>query len=209
MACSFAAHKAFSPSPWLLFLRCNQMGQLVHTIFLFLTFANMRPSRNIITDNAWMAIVMVFTSINELLNHYWAILFVQILLMQFQVQMVMSCGWWSIRKSRTPRAPYVNKPAQAITSEPSTQHNWYDRQPFIVSIWLRTVIYGVSIPLFWYGVLTLPLYDANGHFYLEPLVTIILDVSTRSTTAPDKVSALACFEFCEHDLTTYTYKSEI
>ena len=36
-----------------------------------------------------------------------------------------------------------------------------------------------------------------------------LDVSTRLTTAPYKVSALACFEFYELFLTTFTYKSEI
>ena len=89
------------------------------------------------------------------------------------------------------RAPYVNKPAQAIMPEP------------------RAVIYGVSMLLFWYGVLTLPLCDVSGHFCLEPLMAINLDVSTRSTTAPYKVSALACFEFCELILTTYTYKSEI
>lgn len=125
--------------------------------------------RNAIIGNVCVAIGMACTGINEVLTRYWGIAIVQVMTMRFGVQLCISAGWWAVRK---PTSPYVIKPAGVDSSEPATVHNWYGDTPFIVNIWLRALLYSVCIPLFWYGVLTLPLGDVNCIFYLEPLMAI-------------------------------------
>jgi len=123
--------------------------------------------RNVIIGNVCVAVGMACTGFNEVLTSYLALSVVQVLFCRFTLQLLLAVMWWNLKK---PTSPYVIKPANHDPSDTVT--NWYGDQPYVINVWFRALCYCTSVPLFWYGVLTLPLGDLNCIFYLEPLMAI-------------------------------------
>lgn len=135
----------------------------------------MSESKATVAKHAAIGSVFIFLAvflqgINEAILKACNYTVIQVNTIKFGTQTIISIFWWILKK---PTSPFII-PDTKHTSQSVEIGPWYGHKSVRLSVWLRAFCVGIELPLFWYGVMRLPLGDFICIHYMEPLLVVFI-----------------------------------
>ena len=113
---------------------------------------------------------MLLAGLNEVvIKMYLEVSLIQKLTARFAIQLLIAVLWWNIKKPTKSRL-------FAVLNQNNIPkiHNWYGDEPYILNIWTRGILYGMSEICLYISLMLLPIGDAESIVYHSPLIAVYM-----------------------------------
>ena len=113
--------------------------------------------RDIMIGSLCVALGQVCFAVNDVLIKLSKLNLSQVMIGKLMSQFIIAVVWWICFRPKN----YQKK-------------NWYGDQPFIFNIWMRGFVISISTICYYYGIIRLPIGDAQCIFYQSPITIAIM-----------------------------------